>query len=281
MSELGALLQVLRALELLPARMSTAPGPRELEQETLSFFFRQHPASALRSTLAELRRLASAVRDRLSIDTTRILNQLHHDFRLRHGRIQFDDVMAHLNRMITDLAAFSGMEMENMTRGHGWRFLDIGRRLERSLNLTALLKHALAVRDLEATVLEPLLEIADSTMTYRRRYYARPQLRLVLDLLLSDNTISRGLEFQLNALSQHVQHLPSDPRAPQPTKEERLIEHVTTTLHEADFDALCQRDADGRFSPLVALLDAIEEDLRGLSDTITYYYFSHAEQRIS
>ena len=59
------------------------------------------------------------MRDRLSIDTWRILNQLQQDFRLRHGRIQFDDVLVHLNRMITDLAAFSGMEMESMTRGHG------------------------------------------------------------------------------------------------------------------------------------------------------------------
>ena len=89
----------------------------------------------MRQTLNELRRIATAVRDRLSADTWRILNQLQQDFRLRHGRIQFDDVLVHLNRMITDLAAFSGMEMENMTRGHGWRFLDVGRRLERSVNV--------------------------------------------------------------------------------------------------------------------------------------------------
>jgi hypothetical protein len=47
-----------------------------------------------------------------------------------------------LNRMITDLAAFSGMEMENMTRGHGWRFLDVGRRLERAMNATSLVAGA-------------------------------------------------------------------------------------------------------------------------------------------
>ena len=34
-------------------------------------------------------------------------------------------------------------------------------------------------------MLEPLLEIADSSMTYRRRYFARPQLSPVLDLLLA------------------------------------------------------------------------------------------------
>ena len=98
--------------------------------------------------------------------------------------------------MITDLSAFSGMEMENMTRGHGWRFLDVGRRLERSINLTSLLRRALAVAPSPAAMLEPLLEIADSVMTYRRRYYARPQLPLVLDLLLADHTNARALAFQ-------------------------------------------------------------------------------------
>ena len=72
----------------------------ELEEQ-LSPLFRldtQHPS--LRTTLGEVRRIAAMVRDRLSLDTWRILNQLQQDFRLRHGRVQFDDVLVHLNRMI-------------------------------------------------------------------------------------------------------------------------------------------------------------------------------------
>ena len=105
--------------------------------------------------------------------------------------------------MITDLAAFSGMEMENMTRGHGWRFLNLGRRLERSINLVAVLREAMAVAPAPRTApsLEPLLEIADSSMTYRRRYYAQPRLAPVLDLLLADETNTRALAFQLAAVA--------------------------------------------------------------------------------
>src|SRR5262249_37620982 len=147
-----ALLRVLVALDLLPARATEPASLRDLEQEIFTFVFKPGSPAGLRTTLTQLRRLSSMVRDRLSVDTSRILNQIHQDFRLRHGRIQFDDVLAHLNRMITDLAAFSGMEMENMTRGHGWRFLDVGRRLERSLNLTTLLKSAVAVRPSEAAI---------------------------------------------------------------------------------------------------------------------------------
>jgi uncharacterized circularly permuted ATP-grasp superfamily protein/uncharacterized alpha-E superfamily protein len=280
-SEFAALLQVLVSLELLPARMAEPMPARDLEQQMFLFLFKQIPPSPLRTTLIELRRLASTVRDRLSVDTSRILNQLHQDFRLRHGRIQFDDVLEHLNRMITDLAAFSGMEMENMTRGHGWHFLDVGRRLERSLDVTGLVKRAVAVRPSASAILEPLLEIADSIMTYRRRYFARPQLPLVLDLLLSDQANTRSLAFQLNALGVHVLHLPRDPKAPQPTREERLIARAHVAMREMDLDLLCHPDPDGGFAELTERLESIDEDLRTLSDTITHFYFSHAEQRVS
>jgi uncharacterized alpha-E superfamily protein len=190
-------------------------------------------------------------------------------------------VLVHLNRMITDLAAFSGMVMENMTRGHGWRFLDIGRRLERSLNLTSLMNSSLGPGSFHAGMLEPLLEIADSTMTYRRRHFAEPQLPPVIELLLADATNTRSLAFQLMALADHAAQLPRDRKAPSPTREERAIAHAIDSLEKADFDALGQPRADGTLPELVALLRSLDEDLRGLSDVITYYYFSHAELRIS
>jgi hypothetical protein len=46
------------------------------------------------------------------------------DSRARPGRLPFANALALLNTLIADLAAFSGMEMENMTRGHGWRSPD-------------------------------------------------------------------------------------------------------------------------------------------------------------
>jgi uncharacterized circularly permuted ATP-grasp superfamily protein/uncharacterized alpha-E superfamily protein len=278
--ELLALRKVLVDLELVPARLAEPMPMSDLESELLAVLFRQRAQTGLRRTLNEILRIAAAVRDRLSQDTWRALNQLQQDFRLRHGRIQFDDVLAHLNRMITDLAAFSGM-MENTTRGHGWRFLDIGRRLERSINLTALLRAALAEDAAENGILDPLLEIADSSMTYRRRYFGAPQLSPVLDLLLADPANARGLLFQLTVLSDHLPHLPRDPRAPSPTKEERLIAHAKNVLAQTDIESLSAAGQDGAFPRLMGFLASIEEDLRACSDAITYYYFSHAELRVS
>jgi uncharacterized alpha-E superfamily protein len=141
-------------------------------------------------------------------------------------------------------------------------------------------------------MLEPMLDIADSGMTYRRRYFTEPQLPPVLDLLLTDNTNTRALAFQLRALAEHVAQLPRDSKAPSPTREQRLIAHALDAVAAADVDALGQlappglpeRAGDvpeGGFDNLLGLLTSVDEDLRGLSDTLTYYYFSHARLRIN
>ena len=278
-TELAALMNVLVQLKLVPDRFAQPVAARALEQDLVALLFRQNPPTALKQTLGDLQRITGVVRDRLSVDTWRILNQLQEDFRIKSGRAQFNDVLGHLNRMIMDLAAFSGMEMENMTRGHGWRFLDVGRRLERSVNLTTLVRTALEVSP--AGMLGPLLEVADSTMTYRRYYFAAPQLGGVLDLLLSDATNTRALAFQLTALFEHTRQLPRDPAAPSPTREERLMAHAIARLKETDVDELGRASDAGTFPAVNALLDSTEDDLRALSDAITHFYFSHAELRVS
>jgi len=277
--ELAALLQVIVDLHLLPAAFAEKPKLRELER-LLSHLFKEHTQDfALRTALNEVRRIAGAVRDRLSLDTWRILHQLQQDFQLRHGRIQFDDLLAHLNRMIIDLAAFSGMEMESMTRGHGWYFLDIGRRVERALAVTRLVKSALAAAASRQAMLEPLLEVADSSMTYRQRYFAEPQWPPVLDLILADRSNPRALAFQLAALADLLAHLPRESR-PTATHEQDLVGRALESLLAVDFNALAQPGADDAFHRLAEMLEMIDEDLLGLSDAITFQFFSHAEQHV-
>ncbi|HTS16988.1 MAG TPA: circularly permuted type 2 ATP-grasp protein [Verrucomicrobiae bacterium] len=279
--ELSALLQTMTAMDLLPRRFEERVPLAELEQEILAMIFKQRRQGSLRQTLNQLRRFATIVRDRLSIDTWRILNQLHHEVRTPSSRVQLDAALALLNRTIMELAAFSGMEMENMTRGNGWRFLDIGRRLERSLNLMTLVRGALSAAGASDAVLEPLLEIADSSMTYRRRYYAQAQLAPVLDLLLTDDTNPRSLAFQVNALAGHIDHLPRPPLAPVPTREQAAIICLQAKLREADIKEFSETHRGGAAGRLDNLLGELAGELQDLSDTIARYYFSHAGPQVS
>ena len=185
--------------------------------------------------------------------------------------------------MITDLAAFSGMEMENMTRGHGWRFLDVGRRLERAMNaISSGPAGARSAGPSDNAVLEPLLEIADSSMTYRRRYFARPQLCARPGPAARSTTpIPAPLAFQLAAVSEHVRHLPRDPRSPV-ADARGTVDRSSRDDAAAGGSALGpSRTGEEGARALTALLGSIEDDLRALSEAITYFYFSHAELRVS
>ena len=91
----------------------------------------------MRATINEVCRHASTVRDRMSVDAYRIISRIDRHAvppERRSGHLDLTDVLAILNEVVIDLAAFSGLVVESMTRTQGWRFLEIGRRVERALH---------------------------------------------------------------------------------------------------------------------------------------------------
>ena len=281
-AELATLLQIMDSLGLITMDFGTRSkdGPsRALELELFSLIYKQQRSGSLRETLNRLHDLSRQVRDRLSTDTWRILNQLHQALhRTAPGRRQGGETQVLLNDVIALLAAFSGMEMENMTRGHGWRFLDMGRRLERAVQLLGLLRPVLTEvgADENAPVLGAVLEIADSAMTYRSRYYTTLALGPVLDLVLADESNPRSVAFQVAALRQHVRRLPRDPAVPTATREDQITAELTALLSMEAIQAHCQQHLDGHPEPLQELLSRLLAQLFALSETLIHYYFSHA-----
>ena len=101
------------------------------------------------------------------------------------------------------------MERENINRGLGWLFMTTGRRLERAIYLTRQLREITTpLTEQDWSLLECLLEVADSSMTYRTRYYTTLQPLAVLDVLMADETNPRSLDFQLSHLADLYQKLP-------------------------------------------------------------------------
>jgi len=232
------------------------------------------------ATLAAVQRVASTVRDRISLDAWRILARLRQDFTppVSASLPPLSTVLELLNHTIITLAAFSGLGVENMTRGPGWHCLDMGRRLERAVYTVDLLRSLLVeVGEHEATVLETLLEIADSSMTYRARYLTTLQCAPVLDLLLTDETNPRSVLYQLLALAEHVEHLPRHQAQPSLSPAQRLALTALTSLRLAEIDVLCEVSADGQRRHLESLLSRLRTDLPALSDAMTHHYLSHAE----
>jgi uncharacterized circularly permuted ATP-grasp superfamily protein/uncharacterized alpha-E superfamily protein len=153
--------------------------------------------------LKELLRVASQLRERLSLDNWRTLNQMARRLQRDRGRpIPLSETLAELDRDIAAFMTLAGFALDGMTRDTGWRFLSIGRRIERLQFICSLLQQALAgPADAD---LGWVLELADSSVTYRSRYMARPEWLPVLDLLVRDVHNPRSIYFQLKGLNDFV-----------------------------------------------------------------------------
>lgn len=278
--EVAALVQLLVDLDLFPARFRERYTLAAVEREAYALIYQTQRLGALREVLGRLNNIAFALRDRFSADTWRILNKLQVDARPRPGRIPISEALALLNTLVVDLAAFSGMEMENMTRGHGWRFLEIGRRVERASNITTLVQGGIAVETRGFNPLEAILEIADSSMTYRRHYFSQPQWAPTLDLLLANSSNPRALAFQINALADHSGHLPREGGSGRGL-ESRNIDALRGLLERADWPKLVEDQLSGRNQDVTTLLSRMAAELRGVSDAISQHYFTHAITQIS
>lgn len=222
-----------------------------------------------------LRSVAWLLRDRLSDDAWRAISRLETEYLEERGDFRTLDEM--LGRVVTRLTSFSGSAMEAMTRGHGWRLLDIGRRLERALQITSLLQCGLVKPPAdERARLELLLGAADSSITYRSRYLTSMQADLVIDLLLVDDANPRAVAFQLQRLKEHVSLLPQNPLTVRQSPQTRLVTDALAAVELSQLDQLSLLE-DGERPELDALLLRIEQDLERLSEALTQDYLTHVK----
>ena len=255
----------------------------DLEKEILSLIFEEQRGDSLNANLGRATRAAAQVRDRLSSDLLRIVSQLaslaRPSTRVAWGYVSPADALVVLNSCILTLAALRGIEAGNITRGPGWHFLNIGRRIERSLQVVDLLRSIVVPIDPENwPSLEMLLEVADSSITYRSRYFTVLQAAPVVDLLMNDVANPRSLAFQLKDLARHCAGLSSMPSGTGwPLLKQRQMEAAADKLLEADVQLLCEARAGSKRARLDDLLQDLDTALPAFSEAIAFTYFSHAE----
>jgi uncharacterized alpha-E superfamily protein len=191
--------------------------------------------------------------------------------RLHAPQGDVDALLEAIDHAIGVAAAFAGMASENMTRGGGWRFLDLGRRLERGLYAVAVARSLIAGPAGGEAALRLALELCDSAITYRARYLAALQPAPALDLILVDESNPRSLAFQLASIAEHLDRLPEHLGRPFSQPEQKLAHAALSDVRLADVDV----GQDGGPARLSALLDDTNARLLGLSDAITRTYFSH------
>ena len=216
--------------------------------------------------------MAFNLRDRMSADHWRTINQLIGDPVFQHdaasAAMRLPLALSWLDRAVTSMVTLSGFVLDGMTRGTGWRFLSMGRRIERLWNLAAALQTA--TREGRDQGLDWLLQWADSSVTYRSRYLVAPEWLPVLDLLVRDELVPRSLAFQVKGLAEYVAKLE--------VTHGRFASDVVAP-GQAALAALTAADLRPESEALAALLDQLQRVASGVSDELTLKFFSHAASR--
>ncbi|MGB3596964.1 MAG: circularly permuted type 2 ATP-grasp protein, partial [Pseudomonas neustonica] len=224
-------------------------------------------------------RNSRAVRDHLGDDTWRAINSLRQQFNSISRTRGVVVGQRHLEAMVLDLAAFFGLCNETMPHHYGWRFLDIGRFIERTLGSLELLKLALLTAEEPGIPLwEVVLATTDNLTVYRRRYRSQLHPLAILDLLLFDETNPRSIGYMLKRLGQQIAKLPSPGSSPYRNTEQRLVIQATSTLHLVDIAVLADIEgSETAREALAQLLDQLIEPMSELSNAISHSHFSHVE----
>lgn len=221
----------------------------------------------LPSNLRALEGIAFNLRDRMSLDNWRSINALLKDPVLKRD-VALGDALAWLDRTITSMMTLSGFALDGMTRDDGWRLLSIGRRLERLAFLCLALR--IAFREGLHSGLGWLLELADSTVTYRSRYLARPEWLPVLDLLVMDRANPRSVMFQADGIHDYLVKLE---RVYGPCGCDELGPILRT------LESFSPSKLDPEHPELRDIVDALRSTAFKLSDRLTERFFNHAHVR--
>jgi uncharacterized circularly permuted ATP-grasp superfamily protein/uncharacterized alpha-E superfamily protein len=210
---------------------------------------------------------ASVIRDRFSPDAWRALNELADliNAPLPEGPAE-SAIFERVNAALRIIASFSGLAQENMSQLAGWRYLELGRRLERAL-ATCRFVRQFAFGDTLDSSLDCLLELADSQITYRLRYVMVAARAPVIDLVVLDPNNPRSVVYQLARIEAHLAVLPKRGEDGRMSPPEQIAGALATRIRTAEAGTL-EEDS----------LAATEDDLMRLSNVIASTYFTSYER---
>jgi uncharacterized alpha-E superfamily protein len=236
-------------------------------------------SGSLAHAIDRLGLVARSVRDQMSTDTWMVLGAVERALAQQSGwpgaaRIDDTQLAAAQQQALAGMLALSGVAAESMVRDAGWTLMDIGKRIERGLALSALLRATLTVArgvGAEQTITESALVVCESAVIYRRRNLGRVSVAAVADLVLLDGKNPRSLIYQLERLRSNLRALPG---ASGSSRAERLVDEIRTRLRRLEPADLEHVDADGHRAGLDGLLSGMHDALRELSDVINRTHLS-------
>ncbi|MDE1147805.1 MAG: circularly permuted type 2 ATP-grasp protein [Azospirillaceae bacterium] len=282
--ELAPLLRLMGRATLIPqeiAQMPTSDALRGMRQALEIAVDPANPGSLV-ATTQRLRRAMGSVRDRLPSDTRQVLGRLD-TLATALPKADRAALPLLLDEFSQVLAAQTGLELDGMPRGAGWRFLVLGRRMERAIDAVERLQTgAITAERVGAATLEVLLELAEAGPAYRERFPVGVQREPALSLLLTDLEHPHSLLFQLETIRRQVSRLPAPSLPPGLSAlsagDSDPLSRLSDLVGQARYRAH-DPDLTQDMGRLGALLHQLGWALPEMSNLLSQAYFSHVHAR--
>ena len=263
---------------VLPAVPPATQARRVFERSLIAGLGDTDKATSVGYNLAALRGSASAVRERLSQEQWNVIVRAEQEF-IRGCLILTEDgdyssveALRVLEILSGHTAAMTGAQTDRMTRDDGWRLLSSGRHLERLGFLASALGWAVETDAwLDEGGFEAVVALFDSTITFHAQYQQRHDIPALLDLLVLDRDNPRSLGWVAQTLRGRLAKLAGSAAGEVPD-----IALTVPDPQQWSLEAMCERDADGRYATLLDLLQKCTDAAYKLSDDLGARYFTHS-----
>jgi uncharacterized circularly permuted ATP-grasp superfamily protein/uncharacterized alpha-E superfamily protein len=281
--ELEALLDLCQQTGVLKSN-EAAGGDDEAEAEVplesrlLAAVYDGDQVGSLAASIRSASWAATQVRERMSLDHWHSINSLQRSLQASRQQVQtVRDANLFLDQVLQVSSSLNGFVMDNMTRDDGWRFLVVGRRIERLAFLANSIGHFLTAQSKRGpSGLEWLLELTDSIITYRSRYSRQPELLPVLDLIVFDDSNPHSVLFQLLVIQNYLKRLQRGlGGVPVELLQPWLDRLESVDLSRFEGIGRCECDPCRTCGELANLLASLVGAAHELSDQMGMRYFTH------
>lgn len=220
----------------------------------------------LTANLSRLARILESSKLRLPPEAWRIARELR-----AAGRTAFSSAAIQ-----SHLANLDGVTAEVMVHDTGWRFLELGRRIERATHtlqlMRALLQRAAGAPGPTEFRLQTCLHLSEGLFTYRANFNGTFHPASVLSWMLSEPENPRGLRYQVERITEHLATLPDElaPRAVEALR--TTVFRLLSSVRLADMDVLAAtpEQAGELWNDQLSLLSEVGTQLAQI-------YFAHTD----
>jgi uncharacterized circularly permuted ATP-grasp superfamily protein/uncharacterized alpha-E superfamily protein len=270
---------------------AAAQAHRVFERSLIAGLWDQELATSVGFNLRSVRLAAASVRERLSPEHWRLLEQAESRFfQLAKGPglaqpapDALPDTVA-VQRLLADtsqmLAALTGAQTDRMSRDDGWRLLSVGRHIERLEFLSHALSEAVQLGLIEEQAgFDAVLDLFDSTISFHAQYQQSRTPQALVDLLVTDPDNPRSLGWVAHTLRSRLKrmgHLAEGATLPLAERLPALIDLRPEALWPLDTNARATTQAMGQTLPLQATLGQCQSTAREVSDQLCSLFFTHS-----